>query len=97
MVFVFHLDGGRQEAFVSTDPMFAHLEGYQENFDWFTEELFNKMKRKGVEKSGEEDDTAYKADDCEEMISFLYNFTACMEDCEHGQYASAFASFYVIP
>ena len=94
MLFVFVLDGGVTEAYVSEDPVFADVVGYQRDTTFVTEKMYDHMKEDIVKSCPDNAEamecSKYSAVDCEEMSGFVYSFAECMEECYTGETADAY-------
>lgn len=100
MLFMFVLDGGVTEAYVSEDPVFAGVVGYQSDTTFVTEKMYDHMKKEIVKSCPENADAMecinYSPVACEEMNGFVHSFVECMDECYTGETADAYVVVQVL-
>lgn len=87
MLFIFTFPGMDGEAYISSDPMFDNICGYQRDFTKiFTEEMIEKMASVIKEEYAED---MHVTERCtpEELASFLYQYGLTLAECDDGQVA----------
>lgn len=92
-MFVFALADGETTSYISEDPIFSGVNGYQTDTTFITNEMFEHMKKSilDVDPGGEESMKyqKYSKEDCEEMSMFCYDFSVCMKKCIGGERCDA--------
>lgn len=72
--------------YVSKDPIFDRVIGYQPNLSFITEEMINHIKMETVKASDDSDGTdlsMYQYPMSEkDIVSLLYEYRVCMEPCK---------------
>ena len=94
MMFIFAMHDAESKAYISDDPIFGDVKGYQPGFSSFvTEKIYKYMKEKIVENDPESKDSMdhykYDVSDYEVMANVLYGFTECMEEAATGSTCDA--------
>ena len=92
MMFIFSDTDCQTTAFISEDPIFAGVKGYQADTTFVTKEMFEHMKQEIVKNNPMDEATRvanYHAEDCEDMCNFIYGFAECMKRCRGGEMADA--------
>lgn len=93
-MFIFVDTDCERQAFVSDDPIFEGINGYQFDTTFVTEGIFKHMKEAMLDKDpslAPLKRVKYCSEECEEMSAFMYEFTACMKECNGGEKAEAVA------
>lgn len=90
MMFTFVHEDLDIKTYVTKDPVFDSVEGFQKNFGFLTEEMVDHMKE-GVSKVHNDVDVSVYSFPLNEDLSFdlMYNYTSCMKECRGGEISGA--------
>ena len=78
------------KTFVTKDPVFDSVVGFQKNFSFLTEEMVNKMKEEVGKVHDDVDVSLYSFPlDSEMALDLVYNYTSCMKECRGGETCSS--------
>lgn len=83
------------KTFVTKDPVFDSVVGFQKNFSFLTEEMVNKMKEEVGKVHDDVDVSLYSFPLDDDMaLDLVYNYTSCMKECRGGETCSSTAVAY---
>ena len=95
MMFVFSLVDGETTSFMSYSPIFENVSGYQTDYDFITQGMYDRMVKSLQLEEGED---FYKKEipkDAEKMGEFLYEYTTMMEEATGGEIPAAIYALQV--
>lgn len=84
MLFLFCLADCETGAYISHDPMFKDVSGYQSGVDFLTAGMIKKM-TKQIKKAEPEFKGLGTNYDSLQLREFVYSYAECMEECEQGE------------
>ncbi len=87
MLFIFSLPDAETKAYISYDPMFQGISGYQSDFTRIiTKDMIEKMTEEGKKIDPDFYEIGGDYSD-EDLSNFLYGYGECMEECDGGEIA----------
>lgn len=87
MMFIFSLPDAETKAYISHDPVFKGVSGYQKSCAFISEDMIEKMTKdtKDIDPNAMVLSKGYSDED---MSHFMYGYAdECMEECEGGEVA----------